>query len=69
VCRGGALLLLVLTLVVPAAYAEDDGSPFDPLDARARPPIGSPTTREEPVDFFEWLMNWLASVQARSGRP
>lgn len=40
--RGLALLALVL-LVVPAAYADDPPSPYEPPGARINPPTGAPS--------------------------
>lgn len=34
-------MALVIALLTPGAYAEDDPSPFDPPEARIRPPTGS----------------------------
>ena len=59
---GGFLTLLVILGTVPSAYA--DGIPFEPPEARIRPPIGA--TAQEPVSFTEAIWAWL---MARIGPP
>lgn len=67
--RGGAVLLLVAALAVPAAYAEDgSANPFDPPEARVRPPIGLVSTEDEP-SFFSSFFAWLVELQARVRPP
>jgi hypothetical protein len=39
-----ALAVALVALVVPSAYAEDEPSPFDPPQARIRPPSGVAST-------------------------
>ena len=40
--RGMALLALLLVFAAPAAYA-DNSNPYEPPQARIKPPIGEPT--------------------------
>jgi hypothetical protein len=57
--RGGALLALLTILIASAAYADEPMNPADPLQGRIRPPVGSPTTQDEPsfLDlFFDWVL-------------
>jgi hypothetical protein len=60
--RGIALLTLLVVLAVPMAYA-DDQNPYEPPEARIRPPIGS-----EETGFFELLLDWVW-LYARIGSP
>ena len=59
VFRGGAVLALIAILVGPAAYADDPPGPFDPPEARIRPP-GGVTAQEEPT-FLRLFLAWLES--------
>lgn len=62
--RGAGLLLTLLLLIaVPGAYA-DATNPFEPPEARIRPPIGS--TAQEPVSLTRAIWTWL---MARIGPP
>jgi hypothetical protein len=40
VLRGAALLALLVLVALPSALADDTPTPFDPLEARIRPPGG-----------------------------
>jgi hypothetical protein len=40
VLRGAALLALLALVALPSALADDVPSPFDPLEARIKPPSG-----------------------------
>lgn len=62
--RAAALVALVVLLAVPAAYADDE-FPYEPPEARIRPPIGSSQT--EP-SFFELFLDWLV-IYARIRPP
>lgn len=66
--RGGALLLLLVALAVPSAYATD-GFP-EPPEARGKPPVGVTSTSEaDEPGFFAWLLGWLMELQARGQPP
>jgi hypothetical protein len=68
--RGGALLLLLAVLAVPTVYADEDGFPYEPPSARARPPGGVMDTSEatEEAGFFESLIDWFV-LMARARPP
>lgn len=67
--RGGALLLLLVALAVPSAYATD-GFPYEPPAGRGRPPIGVTSTGEaEDPGFFAWLLDWVMELQGRARPP
>ena len=69
--RGGALLLLLVALAVPPVYAEGGGFPWEPPEARVRPPVGSSSTTESATDqpgFFELLVDWIV-LMARARPP
>ena len=62
--RGVAVLALVVLLAVPAGYA-DDTLPYEPPEARIRPPIGASQTDPS---FLELLLDWLV-IYARIRPP
>lgn len=64
--RGGALLLVLAVLAVPAVFADDD--PYEPPEARARPPIGA-TADPEPPGFFGSILDWWIGIFARVRPP
>lgn len=65
--RGGALLVLLLVLAVPTAVADDGGNPYEPPEARARPPIGATSADED--GFFAALLDWMRALYARARPP
>ena len=65
--RGGALLLVLAVLDVPAAFADDD-NPYEPPEARVKPPIGS-TADPEPPGFFGSILQWWMRLFARVQPP
>ena len=73
VLRGASLLVLLVAIGVPSVFADETTGPFDPPEARIKPPGGvtsqsrilppSGVTAPEPT-FFELLIEWLR-VQAQ----
>ncbi|HYI11589.1 MAG TPA: hypothetical protein VEK57_21205 [Thermoanaerobaculia bacterium] len=55
VFRAAAVVALLLVLMVPAAFAEDE-LPSGPLDARINPPIGVRSAEE--LSYFDLLLMW-----------
>ena len=66
--RGGALLLILAVLAVPAAFADDDGNPYEAPEARVQPPIGA-TANDEPPGFFDVILDWWIGLFARAQPP
>jgi hypothetical protein len=63
--KGAALFALLLALAAPTLSADEPG-PFDPPEARIRPPIGV-TSADEPSLWEEFLL-WV-ELMARIRPP
>jgi hypothetical protein len=65
VARGVVLLALLVLISSPSAFADLALSPFEPVEARIKPPSG--LTSSEP-SFLALIVEWLR-VQARIHIP
>jgi hypothetical protein len=53
-----ALLALLVLLTASSAFALDTGTPYEPPDARIKPPVG--VIAEPESSFFEAFLEWIA---------
>lgn len=61
------IIVAVVAITVQRAFADDPPSPFDPPDARVKPPIGAEARVKPPIgvtsepSFFKLLLEWFAA--------